>query len=292
LPTRLLRAHVAAQARGGMDAEPSRGGGGGAGAAPVDAARAELRGAWELACVLNFLHVFRPQLTLGEEAVRAEALEDALLTAGCTPPLLHELHKALLQEMYPRTSISSWRVLLADKVARAWHELGEGPCPFEAHPTEAEEAYDRLSPVARVRVLRALCELRLDARSGDLRACIDDAQEAPRGEGADYHGGGAALGQDVRARRYFYQGLDSGPRLYRERSRVGAAVPRTLVRWRRARGREGAQRCEEAYTQPGPVLLEAWDLVATTGCGSRGTCTASHATRLGACACAAARARG
>jgi hypothetical protein len=223
----------------------------------------ELRGCWELACVLNFLQTFGPQLGLPDE-VRAEALEEALLDTGCTQPLLHEVHSALIQALFPRTALQkiSWRATLADQLARSWHELGEGPCPFVALPADAERAYDALSAVARVRALRVLCELRLDARGGDLRERIDGAAEAPAGSGVDYHGG-QALGQDNRGARYFVQGLDSEPRLYRERSRTGAAVKRTLVHWKRRHGR--AERCEMEYTQPGPLVLDCWELVATTG---------------------------
>jgi hypothetical protein len=239
--------------------------------------RAELRACWELASVLHFLDAFRPQLALGEE-VRAEALEDALLETGCTQPLLHDVHLALLQGMHPRSSIRCWRALLAEKLAHSWRDLGDGACPFAAPAAEAVHAYDHLPAVARVRALRALCELRLDVR--DLRECVDEAagaQEAPR---ADFHGG-HALGQDNRGSRYFYAGLDSGPRLYRERSRVGAPVKRTLVYWRRRRGREHAQRCELEYTQPGPVLLEVWELVASSGCvGGRLGCVLRSARAL------------
>ena len=223
-------------------------------------ARAALRSCWELACVLNFFDTFGPILALEEEPT-AEALEDALLEVGSTQPLLHALHRSLLQGMHPRTVIRSWRVTLAEKLHHAWPDLGEGPNPFATPAAEAEEAYDRLPAVQRVRALRALCELRLDAR-GDLRGCVDGEQEGAR-DAANFHGP-PALGQDNRGQRYYYQDLESGPRLYRERSRVGAPVPRTLVYLRRRHDGTTARK-EMQYVQPGPMLLEAWELVATTG---------------------------
>ena len=226
--------------------------------AELSAARASLRASWELAAVLNFLDVFRTQLAFTDE-LRAEALEDALLTAGCTPPLLHEVHLTLLQGMHPRSTFKSWRVTLADKLNNAWPDLAEGECPLRPNAVcDAEEAYNGLSALDRVRALRALCELRLDT-PGDLRDAIDD-DDTP----ADFHGE-CCLGQDNRGARYFYQGLESGPRLYRERSRAGAAVKRQLVRY--CRGADGkVTRTEEGFTEPGPTLLEGWELVATTGC--------------------------
>ena len=223
---------------------------GGAAAEGPDA-RTQLRGCWELACVLNFFHVFRAQLGLSSDCdFRAEALEDALLEQGCTPPLLLDLHLALLQAMHPRSTIRSWRSLLADSLRNAWAEVGEGPCPFDALPAEAERAYDGLSAVARVRALRALCELRLEA-GDDLRESVDAAPDEFHGE--------PALGQDNRGLRLYYQDLATSQRVYRERSRVGTAVKRTLVR------------SDEQYTQPGPLLLDSWELVACTGCERRRT---------------------
>ena len=229
--------------------------------AELSAARAALRSTWELAAVLNFLDVFRTQLAFTDE-LRAEALEDALLTTGCTPPLLHEVHLTLLQGMHPRSTFKSWRVTLADKLNNAWPDLAEGECPLR--PTslfDAEAVYDGLSALDRVRALRALCELRLDT-PGDLRDAVDDDDAS-----GDFHGE-CLVGQDNRGARYFYQGLDSGPRLYRERSRVGAAVRRHLVRLRRG-GDGTVTRTEEGFTEPGPTLLEGWELVATTGCALR-----------------------
>ena len=115
-----------------------------------------------------------------------------------------------------------------------------------------------------MRALRALCELRLDAR-GDLRECLEGEAEgaASAREGANFHGA-PMVGQDNRGQRFFYEACDSGPRLYRERSRVGASAHKTFAYYKRTRG--GATRCEQPYTQPGPVLLEGWEIVATTGC--------------------------
>jgi len=213
--------------------------------------------------VLNFLDLFRKQLAFSDELSAAD-LEEALLERGTTPPLLHELHLTLLQGMHPRSVFRSWRVTLADKLSHSWPELADGDCPFSAPAAEAEERYDGLSAVDRVRALRALCELRLDSASGDLRDFIDGDEE-PAGDAPDFHGSQCLIGQDNRGARFYYQGLESGPRLYREKSRVGAAVKRQLVRFRR-HGDGPATRSEEAFTEPGPVLLEGWELVASTGC--------------------------
>ena len=229
--------------------------------AELSAERAELRSSWELAAVLNFLDVFRTQLAFTDE-LRAEALEDALLTSGSTPPLLHEVHLTLLQGMHPRSTFKSWRVTLADKLNNAWPDLADGECPLPPNSRcDAEEEYNGLSALKRVRALRVLCELRLDT-PGDLRDAVDDDEAS-----CDYHGE-CLVGQDNRGARYFYQGLESGPRLYRERSRVGAVVKRQLVRYRRG-GDGTVTRTEEAFTEPGPTLLEGWEVVATTGCALR-----------------------
>ena len=241
--------------RGGMLSAAAGGDG-----AELSAARCALRSSWELAAVLNFLHVFRAQLAFADE-LRADELEDALLERGSTPPLLHELHLQLLQGMHPRSTFRSWRVTLADKLSNAWPDLAEGDCPFAAPAAEAEGVYDRLSAVDRVRVLRALCELRLDT-PGDLRDFVDDDEP---GDAVDFHGAQCLVGQDNRGARFYYQGLESGPRLYRERSRVGALTKRRLVRYRRD-GDGSVTRSEEGFTEPGPVLLEGWELVASTGC--------------------------
>ena len=74
----------------GVD-QPRHGAGGSAEHGTLDnrvVQRAALRSSWELAAVLHFVDVFRTQLAFADE-LRAEALEDALLTAGSTPPLLH-----------------------------------------------------------------------------------------------------------------------------------------------------------------------------------------------------------
>jgi len=212
--------------------------------------------------VLNFFQVFAAQLEFADE-LRAEELEDALLQRGCPHPLLHELHRNLLQGMHPRSTFRSWRVTLADKLRHEWPELADGECPLaSASAADAEEVYDSMTALNRVRALRALCELRLDT-PGDLRDFMeDDEVEDP----PDFHGSQCFVGQDNRGARYFYQGLDSGPRLYRERSRVGAALKRRLEH----DGREGdgpVTRAEEHYLiEPGPMLLEGWEVVACTGC--------------------------
>ena len=230
-------------------------------AAESSAERAALRSSWELAAVLHFVDVFRTQLAFADE-LRAEALEDALLTAGSTPPLLHEVHLTLLQGMHPRSTFKSWRVTLADKLNSAWPDLADGECPLQPNSLcDAEEAYNGLSALNRVRVLRALCELRLDT-PGDLRDAVDNDEAAD-----DFHGE-CLVGQDNRGARYFYQGLESGPRLYRERSRVGAVVKRQLVRYRRG-GDGTVTRTEEGFTEPGLPLLDSWEVVATTGCALR-----------------------
>ncbi|ONM10420.1 DDT domain-containing protein DDR4 [Zea mays] len=62
-------------------------------ASPAELPRWRLRGMWELASVLNFLHVFRPLLNIPVEFT-AEELEDAIITPNGT---LDDVHMPLLK---------------------------------------------------------------------------------------------------------------------------------------------------------------------------------------------------
>ncbi len=225
--------------------------------------RLALRNSWELASVLSFLDVFSAELGLGELDVEldAQALEDALLS----PPgaLLRELHEALLRGIHPRTTLRPWKLMLAEKLAFWWPECGEGAPPFiAAKPAEAEAVYDSLSGLARARALRALCELRLEAR-GDLRDAIDEPDTSGAStRSRDWRGNSAALGQDNRGARYFVCGV----RVYKERSRVGASELRTVSTWERVSTDGPPCRIKTDIRLPGPLLLEGFEVVATSGC--------------------------
>jgi len=259
-----------------------------AAALPLDE-RALVRHSWELACVRSFLDTFSEQLELSDDLLADMSQPDALEQALCEQtPLLRDVHEALLQAMHPRTVVRSWKAMLAAKLAESWEDLGAGDNPFEVTPAEAEASYDSLRPLARVRALRALCELHMDRV--DLWGPIDDEVEGRTGRQteaviearpADYQGVRCLLGADNRGARYFV----SAGHVYRERSRTGPPRTSTLVSWDRS-GR-APLREETEVRVPGLLLLEGFEVVATDGCASITAACASTDAALQAHRCCA-----
>eukprot|EP00218_Dolichomastix_sp_CCMP3274_P015697 CAMPEP_0170141250 /NCGR_PEP_ID=MMETSP0033_2-20121228/6881_1 /TAXON_ID=195969 /ORGANISM="Dolichomastix tenuilepis, Strain CCMP3274" /LENGTH=377 /DNA_ID=CAMNT_0010377507 /DNA_START=476 /DNA_END=1606 /DNA_ORIENTATION=+ len=149
-----------------------------------------LRERWEWVSVMDFLATFREQLNMPERLTDA-ALEEALL-ARAPDELLGETHIALLRGMHPRTSFThqSWPDAVARKLAVHWRWVADGPNPYTPGKGAEMRQYIALAPVDRIRVLRALCEIRLEL-PGDLRAFIDD-------EDGDFRGKTRTLGTDAR----------------------------------------------------------------------------------------------
>eukprot|EP00897_Mesotaenium_endlicherianum_P009828 jgi/Mesen1/8874/ME000530S08282 len=179
--------------------------------------RQALRGMWELASVLHFFQVFREVLDLDLD-FSAEELETGLVNAG-HGHILKDVHIAILKGILPPTrpppDRSTWATVLCKKVINNWLWLtGEEPrlCPLHLAQGDEEGMYQNLTGPDRLRVLKALCELRLDQE--DMRAHIDlqlrhkvpidTFQMAP-------------LATDPSGTRYWYADDSSvGHRLYKE----------------------------------------------------------------------------
>ncbi|XP_028784093.1 DDT domain-containing protein DDR4 isoform X2 [Neltuma alba] len=111
---------------------------------PSQLPRWKLRSMWELASVLNFLHVFRPLLNISVE-FSAEEFETALLMPNDT---LSDIHMPLLK-------------------------VAEGDVPIVASHGAEVEAYKSLDPGVRVAILKALCDIRVEQE--DIRSYIDNS---------------------------------------------------------------------------------------------------------------------
>ncbi|KAF8708930.1 hypothetical protein HU200_029845 [Digitaria exilis] len=110
---------------------------------PSELPRWRLRGMWELASVLNFLHVsafsvFRPLLNIAVEFT-AEELEDAIITPNGT---LDDVHMPLLK-------------------------VAEGDLPIVVSHGEEIELYRALDPVTRLVILKAICDIRCEVYEED-----------------------------------------------------------------------------------------------------------------------------
>ncbi|KAI9087603.1 hypothetical protein K1719_030473 [Acacia pycnantha] len=140
---------------------------------PSQLPRWNLRSMWELASVLNFLHVFRPLLNISVE-FSAEEFETALLMPNDT---LSDIHMPLLKAIPPVTRMAltrdTWITVLCRKLRDWWFWVADGDVPIVAsHGTEVE-AYKSLDPGVRVVILKALCDIRVEQE--DIRSYIDNS---------------------------------------------------------------------------------------------------------------------
>ncbi|VVA91826.1 unnamed protein product [Arabis nemorensis] len=135
--------------------------------------RWNLRSMWELASVLNFLHVFRPLLKINAE-FSAEEFETALLTPNDT---LSDIHIPLLKAIPPVTRMAltrdTWVTVLCRKIRDCWHWVAEGDLPIVASQGREIEVYKSLDPAIRVVILKALCDIRVEQE--DIRSYIDNS---------------------------------------------------------------------------------------------------------------------
>ncbi|KAJ8513015.1 hypothetical protein OPV22_003449 [Ensete ventricosum] len=208
---------------------------------PSQLPRWELRSMWELASVLNFLHVFRPLLNIGME-FSAEELETALITPNST---LDDVHMPLLKAIPPVTRMAlgraTWVTVLCRKLRDWWHWVADGDIPIVASHGAEIETYKTLDPGTRVLILKALCDIRVEQE--DIRTFIDNSLKrgiqlaAFRKE---------RIGGDSHGISYWYEDDPIiGHRLYREIRRVEAKKIRT-------KGSSSA-----------PVISFQWETVAT-----------------------------
>ncbi|KAF6157324.1 hypothetical protein GIB67_004262 [Kingdonia uniflora] len=138
---------------------------------PSQLPRWELRSMWELASLLNFLHVFRPLLNITAEFT-AEELETALITPNST---LDDIHIPLLKAIPPIARMAlgraTWVTVLCRKLRDWWHWVADGDIPIVASQGTEAEAYKALDPGTRVVILKALCDIRVEQE--DIRNYID-----------------------------------------------------------------------------------------------------------------------
>ncbi|XP_031487702.1 DDT domain-containing protein DDR4-like [Nymphaea colorata] len=179
---------------------------------PSQLQRWSLRSMWELASILNFLHIFRPLLNINAE-FSAEELETALITPNNT---LDDIHMPLLKAIPPITRMAfgraTWVTVLCRKLRDWWHWVAEGDIPIVACHGAEVELYKSLEPATRVVILKALCDIRVEQE--DIRSYIDDSVKhgVPLSTFRRERIGGDAYGTNY----WFEDDEISGHRLYRE----------------------------------------------------------------------------
>lgn len=135
--------------------------------------RMELRGLWEMAAVMNFFCVFRPIINNLPEFTMDE-LESAMLFPNST---LDTIHVVMLKGVPPAARVplrgDTWPTVLSKKFKDWWWRVAEGPCPLLPCQGAELATYMDLDPPTRVRVLLALCEMRVEQE--DARFYIDDS---------------------------------------------------------------------------------------------------------------------
>ncbi|KAK9278722.1 hypothetical protein L1049_028298 [Liquidambar formosana] len=208
---------------------------------PTQLPRWSLRSMWELASVLNFLHVFRPLLNINVE-FSAEEFETALMTPNDT---LGDIHIPLLKAIPPVTRMAlgrgTWVTVLCRKLRDWWHWVADGDIPIVASHGAEIDTYNALEPGVRVVILKALCDIRVEQE--DIRSYIDNSIKhgvllsAFRKE---------RVGGDSHGISYWYEDDPIiGHRLYRE-------IRKIEVKKVKARG-----------VQPLPTATYQWETVAT-----------------------------
>ncbi|XP_026381440.1 DDT domain-containing protein DDR4-like [Papaver somniferum] len=179
---------------------------------PSQIPRWNLRSMWELASLLNFLHVFRPLLNITIE-ITAEELETALIMSSSA---LDDIHIPLLKAIPPVTRMAmgraTWVTALCRKLRDWWHWVADGELPIVASQGAEIEAYKMLDPATRVVILKALCDIRVEQE--DIRNYIDDSVK--RGIHLSVFRK-ERIGGDSRGTSYWYEDDPViGHRLYRE----------------------------------------------------------------------------
>ncbi|GMJ05733.1 DDT-RELATED PROTEIN4 [Hibiscus trionum] len=183
---------------------------------PSQLPRWTIRSMWELASVLNFLHVFRPLLNISVE-FSAEEFETALITPNDT---LADIHMPLMKAIPPVTRMpltrDTWITVLCRKLRDWWHWVADGDLPIVASHGAEIEVYKSLDPGVRVVILKALCDIRVEQE--DIRNYIDNSLK---------HGVQLSafrkqrIGGDSQGINYWYEDdAVVGHRLYREIRKV------------------------------------------------------------------------
>ncbi|KAL3844142.1 hypothetical protein ACJIZ3_001545 [Penstemon smallii] len=178
----------------------------------IDSVRKELRQRWELASILNFLHVFEPVIESNIK-ISAEEMETALIQPNST---LAQLHIALLKGILPvkKTLKSSdeWIVALSKALAAWWPWVAEGDFPLSGVKGEEISNYKELDPTVRLLILKALCEARADQY--DVGSYVNEAMKNGTEVSAFRKDKLAGDGKGI---SYWYDGSETtGHRLYKE----------------------------------------------------------------------------
>ncbi|KAG6531572.1 DDT domain-containing protein DDR4-like [Zingiber officinale] len=138
--------------------------------------RLRLRQRWELASVLNFLHVFEPVIQ-SDLNISAEEIETALISANTD---LGRIHVSLLKGIPPVSKNlkdnDAWITIVCKKLDPWWPWVSEGENPLKHNHGEEIKKYKELDPSTRLVILRALCEVR--AEQDDVIRHITDALKA------------------------------------------------------------------------------------------------------------------
>ncbi|KAI4343815.1 hypothetical protein L6164_011122 [Bauhinia variegata] len=206
---------------------------------PAQLPRWNLRSMWELASVLNFLHVFMPLLNISVE-FSAEEFETALLTPNDT---LSDIHMPLLKAIPPITRMAltrdTWITVLCRKLRDWWHWVADGDIPIVASHGAEIEVYKSLDPGVRVVILKALCDIRVEQE--DIRSYIDHSLK----HGVQFSTfRKERIGGDSQGISYWYEDDPIiGHRLYREirktevkevkkgKTKGSQVLPRTTYQW-------------------------------------------------------------
>lgn len=177
-----------------------------------DSAVKHLRGRWELASVLNFFNVFGP-LVSEKLKFTAEEIEMGLIESNTTNA---QLHIALLKGIPPVNKTlddaNAWITVLCKKLAPWWPWIAKGEIHITVNKGEEISEYQGLDSINRLKILKALCELRV--QQDDARSYI---QENTKEGDWDSSLRKRKLGGDGKKTSYWFDGNDiQGYRLYRE----------------------------------------------------------------------------
>ncbi|KAK1282795.1 hypothetical protein QJS10_CPB22g00936 [Acorus calamus] len=188
-------------------------------ASETEPGRTGLRRRWELASVLNFLHVFRPVIQSKSELMEfsAEEIETALMTPN---RVSERIHVALLKGIPPVSKNlgipDAWVTAVCKKLAEWWPWVAEGEVPLKAAHGEERAQYKELDPTVRLLILKALCEIR--AEQDDIVNYINDTMK--QGDQLSTFCKDK-LGGDKNGTSYWHDGDPViGHRLYKEISKV------------------------------------------------------------------------
>ncbi|KAL3650843.1 hypothetical protein CASFOL_007246 [Castilleja foliolosa] len=128
----------------------------------ADSFREMLRQRWELASVLNFLHVFEPVIESNLK-ISAEDIETALIEQNNMLAQLHiALLKGIISKNKPLKSSDDWILTLSKTLSVWWPWVATGEFPLTGAKGEEISIYKKLEPTTRLLILKALCEVRAD----------------------------------------------------------------------------------------------------------------------------------